>query len=408
MIYKYLARQAIMDANKRLYGYEMLYRNSEENFFPSEKDQNDASRSMISNLQTEFALKDVTGGRHAFINLPKELCMSGVIQLLDPTDYVIEILEDTIVDKPFIDRIADLKSKGYRFALDDYTGQPCFDPLMPHIDIIKVDFILADDAAKSSIAWAHKKSKRILAEKIENEEEFLFAKKLGYSLFQGYYFSKPLVLRKETLNIATATHIKLWQQINKKEPDYDKIEEIIIKDAGMTYKLLNKINTLEYYRANRISSVRQALTRMGLEGIKRWIMLVLLEDCIPEKNDDIYAKLALTRALFLETVMSELGEKEYANDAYMVGMFSVFDNDVNTALPKLLETMHVSPLVEEALMQQKDVLGGALRLTMQYETGEWNGVDDFAAQTGLRPERLLSFYRKAVAQAEDAFRMAAV
>ncbi|MDO5111953.1 MAG: EAL domain-containing protein [Clostridia bacterium] len=407
MIYRYLARQPIVDMNRKLYGYEMLYRGGEDNFFPAQMDQNAATKDVISSLQTEFALKDVSGGKCAFINLPKDICMSTLMHLLAPSDFVIEILEDTQVDKPFVDRIANLKEKGYRFALDDYIGQPCFDPILPFVEIIKVDFVLASDAQKSAIVRAHRKNKRVLAEKIETKEQFEWAKRMGYSLFQGYYFSRPLVLRKETLNVATVTHMKLWQLISENDPSYERIAEIIIKDAGMTYKLLNKINTMEFFRANRVFSVPQALARMGTEGIRRWIMLVLLQDCIPEE-DDAYVKLALTRALFAEHIMRALGEDDYANDAYMVGMFSVFDNSLDTALSKFLHMMHASPRVVSALLRHKDVLGGILTLSMQYEVGGWGEVDAFAQKTRLAPERLTAIYRQAVSQAEDAFTMAAM
>lgn len=406
MVYRYLARQPIVDMNRKLYGYEMLYRGGEDNFFPAQTDQSAATKDVISGLQTEFDLKDVSGGKCAFVNLPKDICMSDVIRLLEPENYIIEILEDTAVDKPFVDRIASLREEGYRFALDDYVGQPCFDPLLPFVEIVKVDFSLASDAQKSAIVRAHRKNKRVLAEKIEKQADFEWAKRMGYSLFQGYYFSRPLLLRKETINAAAATHMKLWQLINEKEPSYDKIADVIIKDAAMTYKLLNKINTIEFFRANRVVSVPQALARMGTEGTRRWLMLVLLQDCMPEQDDDS-VKLALVRALFAEHTMRALKQEEYANDAYMVGMFSVFDSALDTALPRFLDMMHVPPRVVSALMRQKDVLGGILKLSKQYEAGAWNDVDAFVKKTGLAPEQMTALYRQAVAQAENAFKMAA-
>lgn len=383
MMYRYLARQPIVDMNRKLYGYEMLYRGGDENFFPAQMDQSVATRDVLSGLQTEFALNDVSGGKCVFINLPKDICMSDVMRLLAPADYVIEILEDTAVDKPFVSRVAALREAGYRFALDDYIGQPCFDPILPFVEIIKVDFQLASEAQKSAIVRAHRKNKRVLAEKIETQSDFEWAKRMGYSLFQGYYFSRPVVMRKETINVAVATHMKLWQLINEKDPSYDKIADIIIKDAGMTYKLLNKINTLEFFRANRVISVPQALARMGTEGIRRWIILVLLQDCMPEQNDDS-VKLALVRALFTERVMRALKQDEYADDAYMVGMFSVFDSALDTALPRLLDMMHVAPRVKGALMRQKDVLGGILKLAQGYETGQWADVEPLPRKRGSR------------------------
>ncbi len=127
---------------------------------------------------------------------------------------------------------------------------------------------------------------------------------------------------------------------------------------------------------------------------------------MPEQNDDS-VKLALVRALFTERVMRALKQDEYADDAYMVGMFSVFDSALDTALPRLLDMMHVAPRVKGALMRQKDVLGGILKLAQGYETGQWADVDAFTKKTGIAPEQLTALYRQAVAQAENAFQMAA-
>lgn len=401
MSYKYLARQPIVDLNGKLFAYEMLYRNSEDNFYPQGVDDDVSTRAMISNMQTDFDLKSVTGGKRAFINLTRQMCMSDIVLLLKPDEVVIEILESAWVDEAFLHQIQSLREKGYIFALDDYIGQKEFDALLPFVDFIKVDFIQLSMDMRRTIA-NRLRGKKLLAEKVEDEEDQRQARVFGYELAQGYYFSRPVVLKAETIGISTVTHLNLWKEINRTEPRYNEMADIILRDAGMTLRLFKKAGTLQYFRGGKIDSVLHALVRMGAQELKRWTMLILLQECLSGQNDE-YIRLALSRAEYLERLAKETGYGEYAGDAYITGMFSVFDATEPEVVEKLIEQMNLNETISDALLHYGGFIGEMLAFVHDYESGHTDSTEQISQSYGIKPERIVELYKSAMEYADQTF-----
>lgn len=395
----FIARQSILDVNQQLYGYEFLYRNSEENHFCADINGTVATRTLISNLTTEFDWRKLTAGRFAFVNFTEEMLKSNFVSYLRPRDLIIEILETVRADTVLFDKLKDLKEKGYQFALDDYSGESNI--LMDVADIIKVDFRLTTLKTQQKIAqeYGHK---ILLAEKIETEEEFLQAKIMKYQLFQGYYFSKPIVLSEETVEVALGSYLKLWTEINKPEISFDQLDRIIRLDVNLSYKLMTRINSMEYYRGNQVTSIKPALIQMGHGNLRRWILLLLLRDCFGE-NGTFSTKLALTRAVFSEQIALLQNRNDLHDDAYIVGLFSSIDAVINRQLEEVLDKLFISKAAKDALLGHPGPLADILRFTHDYEQGLWDLVDAFLFSNQIKPEELSSIYRESINFAEEAF-----
>ena len=166
----YLARQPIYDQYKNIRGYEFLYRSSDKNRYIPTKGEEDPTIKLISHMIVDFNLNELTRKKPAFINCSQSLLLSDVISLMDPKKFVLEILEDTVIDETVINRIIELKNLGYLFAIDDYTGQADFDPIMEYMDYIKVDYLLTTESRRRVILSTHPK-KLIVAEKVETKED---------------------------------------------------------------------------------------------------------------------------------------------------------------------------------------------------------------------------------------------
>ena len=104
---KYLARQPIFDAAGNVFGYELLFRSSLENFFGSA--QSDlASASTADNLFL-FGLDRLTQGRRAFVNCTRDGLVRGYATLLPKESVVLELLETIQVDEPVVAACRQLK-----------------------------------------------------------------------------------------------------------------------------------------------------------------------------------------------------------------------------------------------------------------------------------------------------------
>lgn len=401
----YLARQPIFDLNDQIFGYELLYRgNGGDNANLVNVDGDNATRAVLSDALTAFGLESITGGRIAFINFTRALLLGDLADYFSPQEFVIEILENTMVDQTLVDKIKACKSQGYRFAIDDYTGDEEFSVLLPLVDIVKVDFrLLTPPQRKTISAQLRKCSCRLLAEKVETEKEYVEARALGFSLFQGYYFARPMTLCTERTQLLQTTYVRLFQELARPELLYDQLAAIIRTDVNLTYRLLSHVNTLQYYRGHPVASIHTALLRMGTAHVRRWITLIFMRDFTKGGNEE-NMKTAFIRGLFTERIAArlEMAEDE-GDDAFITGMFSMLDMVVNGELPALLKDLCVSDHVKKTLLGAPGPLLEILHMAKAYEDGDWEAVSAFADSCGLGTDQVVADYLESVKSAEQTF-----
>ncbi len=398
----FLARQPIFDKHNRIYGYEFLYRNSVQNSFAEGVDAIRATQAVMSNLFSEFDTQKLTNSRLAFVNFSK-LGLIKKLPYLAPNDVlVVEILEDIELDDDVIEAIIELKENKYMLALDDFIASEAFADIMPYVDIIKVDFAACSEEEKIKISEKFKGSKILLAEKIETKEDYDEAIGLGCSLFQGYFFSKPILHRKMIASIGEATHLKLWRELSKGEVEFPVLAEIICQDVGMTSKLVNKMKTLEYYRGNTVDSITNMLVRMGVDGTRKWLLLILLRE-IGKGADNEWTKTALSRALMFEEMIKILGKSEYRMQAYMLGLFSVFKEDYPSEYVELLRKLKLNLGKDESKKKILRMITDIESCVIRNEKGEFEKNFAFAKKYNLRLNSISELYIQSLLYANEVF-----
>lgn len=199
-MYTFLARQPIFDNQYNVYGYELLYRDKNNLSSANIINGNFATKRVLSDAITLFGLDTITNSKPAFINFTEDLILENYPTLTDPKDVIIELLEDIQITPKIIEKVKTLNSQGYTIALGDYTADPNFNKILPYISILKVDFMLTDKITQERIAKKFKDNLILLAEKIETNDDYQWAKSIGYKLFQGYFFSQPITYKKSHRN----------------------------------------------------------------------------------------------------------------------------------------------------------------------------------------------------------------
>ncbi|WP_298840461.1 EAL and HDOD domain-containing protein [Clostridium sp.] len=244
----FLARQPILDKFNKLLGYELLFRNSEKNVYQAE-DGDKATIEVIKNSFVNIGIQEVTGGKKAFINFTENILKSDIFKVLPPETVIIEILEDIEPTDEIIELCKNLKKQGYLIALDDFVYSSKYIKLIEVVDIIKVDFkITKGYERRKVIEKVNSKHIKFIAEKVEDMEEFNQAVSFGYTYFQGYYFSRPLIVSGKRISENKIVNIMLLQEINSGSFDIDKIEGLIKKYyyQDIKYPSSNKESMLSY------------------------------------------------------------------------------------------------------------------------------------------------------------------
>ena len=164
----FVARQAILDRQQRVYAYELLFRSGLENVY-SATDGDHASSKVITDSIALIGLDTLAGGKKAFINFTRKLILDEIPTVLPKDTVVVEILEDVEPDREIIEACKKLKRAGCILALDDFVFRQDLKPLIELADIIKVDFIQANQEQRRNIPHliGHSRAK-FLAEKGRN------------------------------------------------------------------------------------------------------------------------------------------------------------------------------------------------------------------------------------------------
>ena len=397
----YIARQPIFDRYMNIYGYELLYRQSDLNCFTG-IDDDAATNELIYNSLFVFGLNDLTDGKKAFVNFSKDLISSNVPYLLPKEHIVFEILERKETTQETIDACKKLRADGFELALDDFVMDSTSLPLMDMVSIIKVEYpsVSKSDQWKLIKKLKSKSSVKLLAEKIETREDYQHAVDMGYDYFQGYFFSKPSVINSNEIESLDTNLICVLQEINKQEPSYSAIADIIQRDLGMTYKLLKLANSAYMGAKNRIISISHALSFLGVKEIYKLISLMMLKRLQNVENAEMI-KLSLIRGKLMELLAIELKFGNNISEYFFTGMFSFIDVLMNKPMEKILEDLPLSTGVKQALLGEQNLLGRLLKSVIECENGNWDETSANYPLNMVSPERFMELYIESLRWAKE-------
>jgi EAL and modified HD-GYP domain-containing signal transduction protein len=380
----FVARQPIFDRSKEVVAYELLYRNSRQNTF-SGVDGDEATSTVLANSLLSIGLEKLTENKTAYINFTRKHLLDETVLLFSPVSIVIEILEDVYPDQSVIDSIRDLKEKGYCIALDDFTVDAIdrFRPVYPFTDIIKVDCRLSERKDWGYIVDAIPNSNiSFLAEKIETEEDFDYALDAGFNLFQGYFFSKPVIIDSKDVPHSKFSQIQLMHEIFTLDPKLDHIASIIERDLSLSYKLLRLINSAAFRRLSEIKSIRQAVTLLGINELRKWLSLIIVQTLGEDKTVEL-VKLVLARAKFTEILVSQAGLNQLKSEAFLTGLFSSIDVFIGRPLDELAYTLPLSDTVKSALIKKPGKLTQFLLTVLAFENAEWDVIEELLGKLNI-------------------------
>ena len=399
----FVARQPIFDTQNDVYAYELLYRkDAARNFFDTASDPDQASKHTLINSFMDIGLDKLTGGRKAFVNFTEHLLLDGIPELLSPELLTVEILENIVPTPEILDACARIKRSGFQIALDDFVFSELNHAFFDYADIIKVDFLLtplSDIADLVKILCDRQASKkqpiRLLAEKIENKDVFNTALEMGFEYFQGYYFSKPVIVAGRSLSPTTINRMRLLQLSVKKDFCFDDVADVIKQDVALSYRLLQFVNSANFGFRKVISNIQQALVVLGTAEVRKWMALICLIELNQDKTPEL-TRMSLIRARFLELIAPFTGNERRTETFYLLGMFSLMDAIMEMPMTEVFSQIHVEESVSDPLISRSGGDYELLRLIELYEHGDFETATAQAEALSLPKNKLAEAYLEAV------------
>jgi EAL and modified HD-GYP domain-containing signal transduction protein len=400
----FTARQPIFNTKMEIIAYEILFRSSYENAMP-DVDGDLASSHVLTNTYFNFGIDELTGGKKAFINFTENLIMKQIPLIFPRESIVVEILENIPPTKELIRECVLLKKDGYKIALDDFIFRPALAPLVDIADIIKLDFRATplEEIEKYARKFL-KENKTILAEKVETENEYKIAKKMGFELFQGFFFCRPQIIKGQNIPSNKIQLLHLISEINKKDAEMNKIAELIQHDVGLSYKILRYINSAYYRRLEKISSIKDAAVLIGLEELKKLASLVVLTN-MESKKQNALLRNSSVRAKFCELIGIEINNPKFSPTAlFTMGLFSQIDALLGHPMKKILAELPLSDEITLAYLEKKGPLYPVLVLVSLYEKAKFDQVLELQQKLKLGQQRLPQIYLEACKWTDESFK----
>jgi len=387
---RYLARQPILDREQNTHGYELLFRSGPENLFRC--DDPDAATCHAIDFSLLFGAAALTNGHVAFINCTRNILLHDTITVLPRDQVVIEVVESVLADQLVLEACERLHRTGYRIALDDYVANSHTERLLPYADIVKVDVLATDVDRQAAIAGEmRRRGIRMLAEKVESREQFHLSMSMGYQYFQGYFFCRPETVTMKDIPCAKLAYVQVLSIANQDHFDVDKLEQAILREPSLCYRLLRYLNSASF-GLFPIRSIRHALSLMGQRELRKWVSIVVAISLSGDRSEELIYS-ALVRARCCELLANLF--RENCSAAFLVGIMSLMDAILDRPMELVISQLPLTADCKNALCGGASGLGSLLRLAIGCERGAWEQISEFACESGIAEATILQIHRDA-------------
>jgi c-di-GMP-related signal transduction protein len=389
---RHLARQPILDLQREVVGYELLFREGWENHFTGERDS--AVRKTLDNC-VSIDIESLVGGGLAFVNCSREALLGRLMTLLPAATTVLEVLETVEPDDDVVKACAELRDLGYRIALDDFSPRPEMKRLVEIADFIKVDFRASDEEARREIRrMARDSHAALLAEKVEDQEEFDMARGEGFELFQGYFFCRPKIIAGREIPPHRMNYLRLLAALTRRPLNVDEVIDIVRLEPPLSYRVLRLANSPLWGVRSTVSSIGEALMLVG-EDRFRMLVSVVGSNMLGQEQPAALTGLSLERARFCELVGPLIGENP--TEQFILGLLSLLDAMTESPMEAIAKSLPLRPQVKDALMGADNQASLALRAIRSFESGA--ALD--SETLGVEEETLTRMYVESVKWAAE-------
>jgi c-di-GMP-related signal transduction protein len=376
-----VARQPILTADEKVVGYELSFQNSQEQPLPP--DIASETCAIIDTLNV-IGLDVLCDGHRAFIDCSHQMLSIEYFALLPP-GVVLEIQESVPADEAVITICQGLKQADYMIALDNFMPGDAREPLVRYADFIKVDIKkISQEECASMVVQYNNKQCRILAQRVNTQQEFATAKKMGFTQFQGYFFRHTEHLRARHIPANQGVYLRLLRAISKPEVDFAEIEDLIKREPSLCYRLLRYLNSPLMGLSTPVLSIRHAFNMMGERELVRWIRMASALAMGQEKCSDLVLS-SLVRARFCELIAPKL--KHHQEDLYLMGLLSLMDAILEVPIGVVVEQLPLDPVTKAQLLcaktDNKTALSPVYELMVAREAGDWGKVTKLGKELNL-------------------------
>lgn len=382
---RFLTRQPLLDAQDNIVGYEL----KRHDHAPLEVLPGAQS---MQQVQDEFLLVSVIdldyqralGNKLTFLGVSPATLLNPLVEELPKDRVVLAMPPSPRLDPAILARAEALSQQGWVLALDDAGATTLASPLLPLCRYVRLDTTQFDVMALSERVADLQRGQRhhLIATQVDTQEAFETCARLGFGLFQGYYFTQVEPAKPSRMD---ANVMRVMDLLNKvlERAEFDELEETFKLDPALSYKLLRYINSPAIGLRSTIKSLSHALTLLGYDQTYRWLTLLLFSSVRATARNQALLRAALARAHFTEALGRNHVEAGQRGGLFITGMFSLLDALLNVPMTQALASLNLPEPVANALVHGDGPYAPYLALATACERFDQDGIAALAIDLGL-------------------------
>ncbi len=392
----FLVRQPIFSRDKDVWGYELVGSGkpvlSNGRVASSFADLVAVYQENLSALGEQLA-----AGKKIVMNISDDHQINET-NLPDGLDMCVVGLSQNVAGLPQCSQFVDImRGGGGVFALSEELDPHVFKDLAPRCDIIKVSLAGKTPPEIVKIRQLYKDyDAELLATDVTSWEAFEGTRALGFTYFQGPFFAIPQVEEGNMISASSVAKLQLLRELSNPNCEMEELATIIASDVSLSFRILKYINSAAFGLKNKIKSIQQAVSLLGLNEVRHWSTVVVMTDLDSTPKGEELAFMALQRGRFLSRLAETIkGFKHSANTMFMLGLFSKLDALLSYPMEKAVEEIPLDMDIKEGLCGTFNEFRDWLRMLEAVEIGNWGIANDVLSQYGACFTQAATQYLKA-------------
>lgn len=397
----HIGRQPILNRLKKIFGYELLFRSGSTNG-ANVTDNVRATASVMVNALNNIGINRLIGDKMGFINVDDKVLESGIIELLPNRSIILELLETVRIDDSVVDLCKKTRGIGYHFALDDLVAyDSSIENMLNIASYVKVDLMGTDmEALPDLVKKLKRHNLKLLAEKVETQEDFQTCFDLGFDYFQGYFFAKPALISGKSISPAQIVLLELSRLLAREE-EFFVIEGLFRQNPELNIKLLQFMNSASFYTPQKITSIGQSITLLGYRNLQKWVTLLLFAGEGYDTRSAPLFERAVIRGRIMELLMKRIANETGAADkAFITGVLSLIDALFQVPLDNILKDFNLSEEIQEALLHRDGLLGDLVSIIEKLEGERPDEMNDLLKKINISADDLYLIENNAIIEYE--------
>lgn len=391
------ARQPVFTADLGLYGHELLYRQALASTEAVFADLDAATLTVVAGA-FQWQPGDLSGAQKILVNFGRRTILDKAPYALPAGRTVIQVDENVLLDDSLINDLKALKTDGYLIALNAFKARPEAAALLELADMAVID-LLGNSTGEIEALLKPLAVHGVmpLAKKVEDAQAFALAKKLGFKLFQGYFFKRPEIVAGRRLASNETARLRLLRATQSDQPDAEALGDAIRSDVSLSYRLLSYLNSPLHGQSMTTLSIPRAIMVLGWTQLRHWLRVIALTDLSPSAKSEELSFLSLTRARFFELTAQglDLSAAETEN-LFTLGLFSLLDTMLQSPMEDILANLPLDDAVSAALLKKSGGYARWLDMAVSFEQGEWPELERILKELGIPDELVAASYAMAM------------